>query len=263
MPSIVFIPADLEPAKIVQTAIYGGTLVGVEGSYDDVNRLCSRARRDRRVRDDRFRQRQRPAVLRRGVQDARLRGRRATRLAAARPGRGADGVGLAADQDAQGVQGTGRGRPRPGVGVAGVRCAVGGLLADRDGVRQRLGRGAAGQADRHRQVAEHRQPGRRAVRARRGPLHRRRDGGGGRRRDPRRASACSLARPACSPRRRAASRSRCCASWSQSGAIDTSVETVVYNTGDGLKTIDAISEAASPTAVIPPTLKGMRAAGLL
>jgi threonine synthase len=41
MPSIVFVPADLEPAKIIQTAVYGGTLVGIEGSYDDVNRLCS------------------------------------------------------------------------------------------------------------------------------------------------------------------------------------------------------------------------------
>jgi threonine synthase len=39
--SVVFIPADLEPAKIVQTAVYGGTLIAVEGSYDDVNRLCS------------------------------------------------------------------------------------------------------------------------------------------------------------------------------------------------------------------------------
>src|SRR6266704_2417734 len=41
MPSIVFVPSDLEPAKIVQTAVYGQTLVAVEGSYDDVNRLCS------------------------------------------------------------------------------------------------------------------------------------------------------------------------------------------------------------------------------
>lgn len=41
MRSIVFIPSDLEPAKIVQTAVYGGALVGVDGSYDDVNRLCS------------------------------------------------------------------------------------------------------------------------------------------------------------------------------------------------------------------------------
>jgi threonine synthase len=41
MRSIVFIPSDLEPAKIVQTAVYGGALVGIAGSYDDVNRLCS------------------------------------------------------------------------------------------------------------------------------------------------------------------------------------------------------------------------------
>jgi threonine synthase len=41
MESIVFVPADLEPAKITQTAVYGGILVAVEGSYDDVNRLCS------------------------------------------------------------------------------------------------------------------------------------------------------------------------------------------------------------------------------
>jgi threonine synthase len=39
--SIVLIPADLEQAKVVQTAVYGGTLVAVDGSYDDVNRLCA------------------------------------------------------------------------------------------------------------------------------------------------------------------------------------------------------------------------------
>ena len=47
------------------------------------------------------------------------------------------------------------------------------------------------------------------------------------------------------------------------GQLDTSVETVLYNTGDGLKTIDAISDGAHPTAIIPPTVKGMREAGLL
>ncbi|GIF40482.1 threonine synthase [Actinoplanes xinjiangensis] len=41
VPSIVFIPADLEPGKIITTAVYGGDLVAIEGSYDDVNRLCS------------------------------------------------------------------------------------------------------------------------------------------------------------------------------------------------------------------------------
>jgi threonine synthase len=37
----VFIPADLEPTKIVGAAVYGPTIVAVDGSYDDVNRLCS------------------------------------------------------------------------------------------------------------------------------------------------------------------------------------------------------------------------------
>ncbi|BCY15234.1 threonine synthase [Actinoplanes sp. L3-i22] len=41
VPSIVFIPSDLEPGKVVTTAVYGGELVAIEGSYDDVNRLCS------------------------------------------------------------------------------------------------------------------------------------------------------------------------------------------------------------------------------
>ena len=41
MRSVVLIPADLEPAKVTMAAVYGGTLVAVEGSYDDVNRLCS------------------------------------------------------------------------------------------------------------------------------------------------------------------------------------------------------------------------------
>src|SRR5450755_1367879 len=39
--SVVLIPADLEQQKIVTTAVYGGTLVAVQGNYDDVNRLAS------------------------------------------------------------------------------------------------------------------------------------------------------------------------------------------------------------------------------
>lgn len=41
VPSIVFIPADLEQGKVITTAVYGGDLVAIDGSYDDVNRLCS------------------------------------------------------------------------------------------------------------------------------------------------------------------------------------------------------------------------------
>jgi threonine synthase len=39
--SCVFIPSNLEAGKVVTTAVYGGSLVAVEGTYDDVNRLCS------------------------------------------------------------------------------------------------------------------------------------------------------------------------------------------------------------------------------
>jgi len=38
---VVFVPANLEAGKIVTTAVYGGTLVAVNGTYDDVNRLCT------------------------------------------------------------------------------------------------------------------------------------------------------------------------------------------------------------------------------
>jgi threonine synthase len=41
MRAVIFIPADLEPSKIVGASIYEPTLVAVDGNYDDVNRLCS------------------------------------------------------------------------------------------------------------------------------------------------------------------------------------------------------------------------------
>jgi threonine synthase len=41
LPSFVFIPSDLEAEKILATGAYGTNIVGVRGSYDDVNRLCT------------------------------------------------------------------------------------------------------------------------------------------------------------------------------------------------------------------------------
>jgi threonine synthase len=37
----IFIPADLEPAKVLNTQIYGAQIVRIDGNYDHVNRLCS------------------------------------------------------------------------------------------------------------------------------------------------------------------------------------------------------------------------------
>jgi threonine synthase len=41
MKTMVFFPASLEKGKIVGAAVYGPTLVALEGTYDDANRFCS------------------------------------------------------------------------------------------------------------------------------------------------------------------------------------------------------------------------------
>ena len=37
----ILVPADLEPAKILNTQVYGATLIRIDGNYDHCNRLCS------------------------------------------------------------------------------------------------------------------------------------------------------------------------------------------------------------------------------
>jgi threonine synthase len=39
--SCILVPADLEPAKILNTLVYGSRLVRIDGNYDHVNRLCT------------------------------------------------------------------------------------------------------------------------------------------------------------------------------------------------------------------------------
>ena len=48
----------------------------------------------------------------------------------------------------------------------------------------------------------------------------------------------------------------------EEGVLDPSLSTVVLNTGDGLKTLDAVASSAGPSAVIAPSLDAFRAAGL-
>src|SRR3954451_20712900 len=47
LPAYVLIPADLEPEKILANAAYGSHVVGVQGNYDAVNRLCTELSADR------------------------------------------------------------------------------------------------------------------------------------------------------------------------------------------------------------------------
>ncbi len=48
-----------------------------------------------------------------------------------------------------------------------------------------------------------------------------------------------------------------------SGQLDPTRETVVYNTGDGLKTLDAVEAQVGPTYRIRPSLKAAREAALI
>ena len=109
LPAYVFIPADLEQEKILSAGAYGAQIIGVRGNYDDVNRLCTEVSGEREswafvnvnVRP----------VLRRGLQDARLRDRRAARLGAARPRRRADRLRLAVHEGRARLPGLHRRRP--------------------------------------------------------------------------------------------------------------------------------------------------------
>ena len=47
LPTYIFVPGDLEREKIIAAAAYGATVFAVDGTYDDVNRLCSELSYDR------------------------------------------------------------------------------------------------------------------------------------------------------------------------------------------------------------------------
>jgi threonine synthase len=48
-----------------------------------------------------------------------------------------------------------------------------------------------------------------------------------------------------------------------SGRLDPSAETVVLNTGEGLKTLDAVASLVGPTYQVKASLRAAREAGLL
>lgn len=47
VPACVFVPSDLEREKIVATGVHGARVVAVEGTYDQVNRLCGEVASER------------------------------------------------------------------------------------------------------------------------------------------------------------------------------------------------------------------------
>jgi threonine synthase len=262
MPSIVFIPADLEPAKIIQTAIYGGTLVGVEGSYDDVNRLCSELGETDEFENTGFvnlnvRPYYAEGSKTLGFEVAEQLGWRIPGQYVAPMASGSmltkihkgfkelveAGLVSASSWRVYGAQ---------SAGCAPIATAFADGSDDVQpvkptGIAKSLNIGSP--ADGPYALD--------AVRSTGGSMAAVND-------DEIRAGVRLLARTTGVFAETAGGVTvAVLRKLVEAGEIDTSIETVVFNTGEGLKTIDAVSEGAVPTAIIPPTLKGMRAAGLL
>ncbi len=263
MPSIVFVPADLEPAKITQTAVYGGTLVGIEGSYDDVNRLCSELGETDEFEDTGFvnvnvRPYYAEGSKTLGFEVAeqlgwRLPGQYVAPMASGsmltkihKAFKELAGAGLVAANSQWKVFGA------QSAGCSPIATAFSAGVDDVVPVRPtgiakslNIGNPADGPYALD------------AVRSTGGAMAAVDD-------DEIREGIRLLARTTGVFAETAGGVTvAVLKKLVEQGAIDTSVETVVYNTGDGLKTVDAVSAGARPTAIIKPTLKGMREAGLL
>ncbi len=180
--SYVFIPADLEEQKILATGVYGTRLVGVQGSYDDVNRLCTElcAERDWAFVNINLR-----PYYAEGSKT--LAFEIAEQLGWELPDRCVVPVasGSLFTKIARGFQEWTELGLLDAHAAAHERRPGRGLLAGRERVRRRPRRLPAGEAEHDRQVAGDRKPRRRPLRARAGAAHGRLGGRRQRRGDPR------------------------------------------------------------------------------
>ena len=257
MESYVFVPSDLERGEDRDDR-------GLRGPPHRRRRHLRRrepALRRARERASRLglRQRQRPPVLRGGLQDPRLRGRRAARLAApdhvvvpiasgsqlTKIHKGfheLNELGLIDDGD----DGADLGRAGRGLRARGDRL--------RDGRRPRSGRcGPTRSPSRSRSATRptagtrSRWCARAAARSRRSPTPR-----------SSRRSVCWPGPRGSSPRPPAASRSRRSPSSPHAGVVRRDERVVAYITGNGLKTVEALGGTVGPVGDHRPDARGLR-----
>jgi threonine synthase len=262
MDSIVFIPSNLEPAKITQTAVYGGTLVAIEGSYDDVNRLCSELSETDEFEETAFvnvnvRPYYAEGSKTLGYEVAEQLGWRLPDQIVAPMASGSlltkvhksfkelQQIGLVSQRDVRiyGAQSSGCSP----IATAFINGSDTVLPVKPTGIAKSLNIGNP--ADGPYALD--------AVRSTGGAMAHVGD-------DEIRAGIQLLAETVGVFAETAGGvTTAVLKKLVEAGQLDTSRETVIYNTGDGLKTLDAVADRVGPTAVIPPTLKGMRAAGLM
>ena len=190
--SVVLVPADLESQKIITTSVYGGTFVTVDGTYDDVNRLASELageHEDWAFVNVNVRPYYAEGSKTLGFEIAEQLGWRLPDQVVVPIASGAQLVKVDKGFSELASLGLVPEHPWRVFGAQASGCApVSAAFA------AWLRRRPPGPAGHHRQVAGHRQPGRRAVRAGRGAAHRRRDRRRQRRRDRRLDAAARLDR---------------------------------------------------------------------
>ena len=173
--SVVMVPANLEEQKILTTAVYGGTFVTVDGTYDDVNRLASELageHEDWAFVNVNVRPYYAEGSKTLGFEIAEQLGWRLPDQIVVPIASGAQLVKIDKGFSELAELGLVEDKPWKVFGAQATGCSP-----VSEAFAQGLGRGAAGEAVHDRQVAGDREPGRRPVRARRGAPHRRRGRG--------------------------------------------------------------------------------------
>jgi threonine synthase len=262
MDSIVFIPSDLEAAKVTQTAIYAGTLVAIDGSYDDVNRLCSELSETDEFESTAFvnvnvRPYYAEGSKTLGFEVAEQLGWRLPEQVVAPMASGSlltkvnkafkelitTGLVDRLDYRVYGAQSAGC-SPISTAFAAGTDTVI---PVRPTGIAKSLNIGNP--ADGPYALD--------AVRSTGGAMAHADD-------EEIRDGIQLLAETTGVFAETAGGvTTAVLKKLVESGQLDAARETVIYNTGDGLKTLDAVADRVAPTALIPPTLKGMRSAGLL
>ena len=229
----VFIPDDLEPAKVAGAGVY---------RPHDHRRPRQLRRREPAVHAGGgpvrlgLREHQPARVLRRGREDLRLRDRRAARLEVPAARRLAGGRRHAAAAHPEGLRGAAHGRPGRRRPAGDLRRAGGRLRAGRARARGRAGVPRSGQAEDDREVDRDRQPGRRLPGAARGP---RRPAAAARWSPTTRSSPGSSCWPrpkGSSPSRPAASTVAATKKMIERGTLPRDESIVICVTGNGYKT---------------------------
>ena len=259
--TVVFIPSNLEKPKQVNSAVYTENLVAVNGNYDDVNRLASEIAGEEEgwaFVNVNVRPYYAEGSKTLGYEIAEQLGWRLPDQIVIPVASGSQltkvhkafqeliKLGLVEDKPYKRVR-------RPGHG----------LLPGVGGLQGRHRRDPPGQAGHHRQEPGDRQPGRRHLRARHLPA---------RPAEPSRTSPTTQVREAIVLLARTEGIFTETAGGTtvgvlkklvETGQLDTSLETVVINTGHGLKTLDAVSDPVGAAATIEPSYAAFTASGVI